>query len=226
MFSRAHLLTLRKMTRKRIRLRLVSVISLLVSARMPAGECPKCDELPGIVYRIHRANWQTIQPNDIDRLIGIVTRRRDANYPKDSPYYSPCSGSLYLLGGDPKTFELNFEFDRSNGSAGCEERLTSVALEVHSVNASAEALRAAISDAVRAGGRPTGSLEQTEYLWRNVDSRTRFQLTMSVTARSKKRTPQTPAVLKVVLTHDPVQPSDVDDLPYERGFMCQQGPSR
>jgi len=43
-----------------------------------------------------------------------------------------------------------------------------------------------------------------------------------VRTRVRKPRPDTSATVKVILRHDSVTPAEVDDLPFEKGFVCSQ----
>jgi len=72
---------------------------------------------------------------------------------------------------------------------------------------------------LKPGGQALARTGGLEYVWRSMDSRTKYEL--YITSFGADRVAKQP--FKAILKHVRVDPSDVDDLPFEKGFMLTPG---
>lgn len=198
---------------------LVAIVVFSYTARLfAASSCSACPLVPDVILTLHAMDWRQATPAEVAAVLPFKVSPREAVYPSDSPYRAECTGSLYLIAEERGVWSLSIEFERELVKDRCVDVLTSVGFEATTSHAMANEIQGRAASAVKATGAQV-SPQATEYKWRSADSRTRFDLFTSVVAKTKPR-PNTLARLKVILSHDAVIPSDVDDLPFEKGFMC------
>lgn len=173
------------------------------------------------VQRLHNRNWRGIAPENVESLVGIHFSSEDAAYPTESNLERPCKPALYMYAGDETRIRLSLEFQPVQVNRTCVRLLDGVAVNGVLTNNEAELLRGAFLEAIKPGGHPQDVNSGSQYVWRSKDSHKRFELFMSVRPRSPDATPETATDFKLVLKHDDVKPSDVDDLPFEKGVMLK-----
>jgi len=195
----------------------LTLFILLACSSVAAVRCDVCASVVGLFTTFHARDWSTLNPESISVLVPFKLIQREERYPKDSGYDRPCSGSLYLLSEQP-TWHLSIEFDRDNRNERCTLILNSIAFESRLSNAAAIQMAGEVANSLKATG-VQASAQKWQYQWRSRDSRTRFDLFESVVSK-KNATPDTPATLKIILRQESVSPVDVDDLPFEKGFVC------
>jgi hypothetical protein len=203
---------------------IVSILGLACSANgLKPAEVPHVlsERIPRILEEMHKRRWGTIEPAQAERIVGTTLVRREDKYPAGSSYDTPCSGSLYMI-AEAADLTLTMEFDHEPNGETCETRLNSIAVEARLARPGTERLLAGILAALRPGGKGGPDPDALQYLWRSADSRTRFDLFVSIIGADN--TDGQVTTLKLVLTHDDVQPTEVDDLPYEKGFICRAAP--
>src|SRR5262249_4923535 len=110
---------------------------------------------------------------------------------------------------------ITFEFEPNRQ---CRPFLDGITIEADLTPSQAELVRGATLEMFRPGGRPCVASTTIEYLWRNSESDTRYDLFLSLTPDSGKDSARSTS-FKLILKHDPVTPTSVDDLPFEKGTM-------
>lgn len=199
----------------------ITVLAIFISCMSvraePASQPSLAEQLPTIFATIHKLDWLTVRPDDVDKLVPFKLTRRHLHAERDSTApTSACTGSLYMLSENG----LSIEFEEEIREQLCVWRLESVAFEAEMSNSTAMIVGGRAVFLLKPGGKPSGDSDTSEYQWRSTDSRTRYDFYWSVKAKAANPTPATPANLKLILRHDSVSPSEVDDLPFEKGFFC------
>jgi hypothetical protein len=108
------------------------------------------------------------------------------------------------------------------GDGACPRTLQAVTYEAHVASlAEAERERVCIIMALAPGGLPSIADDTFEFLWRSDDSTSRFHLWTTV---SKTEGQPDHTIVSVRLTQERVRPSDVDGLPFRKGYMGCESP--
>jgi len=182
----------------------VIVTTAVISARADAADVD-------VIARLHNADWRRVTPQSVGPLVGAGYQIRKS---EDSP--DRCSARYLVFRSDDTKSELRLRFDVT---PSCTFYLSSVHLASDAEDAfNAEKLRLEIVSRLKPGGLPLDSGKPLRFLWRSQDSLTRFDLSLRVA------TDQHGSHMFARLDHDSVRPSDVDFLPFERGFMCPSAP--
>jgi hypothetical protein len=179
------------------------------------GPCRFAASFPDTLLELHKKDWSGVSLNAVESVIGLRL------IPEDGASSNNCVGSIFAVAeGASSACRFTAEFERNSAPGhGCFWALSRVSILVVTPMRVAEPLRARVLTLLRPGGRSYGEGADVEFQWRATDSRQRYDLFASVTALAEPATPSTSAKIKVILAHDAVEPTDVDHLPFEKGYF-------
>ena len=199
---------------RRISSGLVALFALL-TARQTQAAAP--ETAPSGVLSFFRElqglEWDTV---DEDKVASLLHGRLEA---ESLDIANTCEGRI-LYAAELKDTRIVVEFRQERLNNRCRRRLTHATAVIHLSNNEAHLLEAEVRRAVKAGGRPCDVDRTDKYEWRSRDSLKRYILHTDIAAESEGVSPATPARLRISLEHFSTTAADVDDLPFERGFVA------
>jgi hypothetical protein len=204
---------------------LLAVVSLMIPELLSAGDtCSLAESIPSLAKALHARKWSNTTVVDVQRLAAMPLTRTEVPYPADSPYSKECSGAVELTSGEAASCRLTIAFVKRERAGRCVALLDAVSFVGDLPMSRAEGLRADVVAALKPGGRAEGDVQHAEFVWRSGDSRTRYDLFASTVPSVPNPSPATPAAVKVILRQEAVEPADVDDLPFEKGYFPPRCP--
>ncbi|HKS23576.1 MAG TPA: hypothetical protein VJZ76_12305 [Thermoanaerobaculia bacterium] len=194
------------------------LFAALLAPALAAGDtCSLAARFPALAKALHARKWTTTTPDDVQRIVAVPLKRADLSDP-------PCSGTVEMTSGDAASCLLTAAFVKRERGGRCVVSLDAVSFLADLPMSRAEGLRADVIGALKPGGRAEGDAQHADFFWRSADSRTRYNLFASVEPSTANPSPATPAAVKVILRHAAVDPDDVDDLPFEKGYFPPRCP--
>jgi len=173
--------------------------------------------------RVHgEYDWSKLTPSDLGRALGVSLVPES---PSDAEDASNCDGTVFYRSEGEDVFNrVVARFDRVSRGGICRLMLQRVSIAKTARMRDAEPARGQFLDLLKPGGRPETDLPETggvrlTFVWRSTDSHWRYDLFTAVEPQEAPATPESPALLRVMLDHTAVSPAEVDDLPFEKGYF-------
>ena len=197
--------------------RLVLLVIVLALVVPSAGADSRDPNPPSVTLfsKVHHLDWSRVSPEEIERLSGMVWKRRVLRSPVVS---ATCAENIYLS-FDSKDGVVTLEFTSAPQPDGCRVTLYAATFETTASHADAQLRRSDFIEQLKPGGDDGCDVDVSAYTWRSRDSRTRFHLQVAVKTQTEDATPSTAASLIVRLSHTAVDRLEVDHLPFEKGVF-------
>lgn len=207
-------------------MRFVLLLLSLLVPELAAGEtCSLAARFPALTKALHARKWSNTTVDDVQRIAALPLTRTDVPYPAESPYSKErCSGAVEMTSGNAASCLLTIAFVKRERGGRCVALLDAVSFVAELPMSRGEGLRADVLEALKPGGRAAGDAPHAEFVWRSGDSRTRYDLFASVVPSASNPSPATAAAVKFILRQEAVEPDDVDDLPFEKGYSPPRCP--
>jgi hypothetical protein len=205
------------MARTRLKAALLTTI-ICVAPTSFAGDVPAsgAKQAPAVFSTLHHLDWNRVRPEDLERLTGLSYKRETLRSPDET---EACSGTTYLTARTARGGLLTIEFSSSKDGDRCRLSLSAIIFFTTMPHTDAQLERSAFVIQLKPGGTDGCDNEISEYSWRSLNSRVRFDLGIAVKPQAVEADPSTPTKLTVRLTHENVEPASVDHLPFEKGVF-------
>lgn len=183
----------------------------MVSAQPAASISPE-SQVVGRFANLQRLDWQSVGVERASSVLGI-------QFATGSPRIAESCAGAISYSGDLLGARVVLEFDQVHAESRCARKLIRATALLRLTNNEAHIAEVDLRVAVKAGGHACSTDGADEYEWRSVDSLRRYLLRTVIHTTSTPARPESPAELKIGLEQTSVTPSEVDDLPFERGFV-------
>lgn len=181
---------------------------------MFGGISPAGTDLFSLVASLHVSDWRRVEPATLTALTNLPVSSEEVDYPAEYRNDRLCAPMLYSR-THSEAFHVTFEFAASRERGNCVRSLDGISIEANLLPSDAAIAEGRLLRVLKPGGQALSRVGGVEYVWRSMDSRTKYELYIS--SFSVDRLAKQP--FKAILKHMSVDPSDVDDLPFEKGFM-------
>lgn len=185
---------------------------------VPAKRCLDTTEIVRYFTFLHGKDWQSAKPATVSNASPAHLNRLDVtSSDAGATMGNPCAGSIVMTNraASPECY-LWIVFEEA-GRPPCSVSLKSATWRATLPLSDAMIVASEIREALKAGGKPTGTQWDSTYEWRSHDSKQAFELVSELKGVAANPTPDSSVDLMVRLRHFTADPSDIDLLPFERG---------